>query len=152
VRSLRPHILPSHRKAYAALLKRGLDQYPHGRPIACFDLADQSIDAVGGRYYFSFIRDVIDAGFFPVFVAWRGTVSSFGSSRFKSLLLPEALGFVRSADEIPHPFIWITDARKCGQNRPRQLRSPHVLESRRASLSLFRSSQKSRIGKVIPWG
>jgi hypothetical protein len=111
VRSLRPHILPSHRKAYAALLKRGLDQYPHGRPIACFDLADQSIDAVGGRYYFSFIRDVIDAGFFPVFVAWRGTVSSFGSSRFKSLLLPEALGFVRSADEIPHPFIWITDRR-----------------------------------------
>ena len=108
-RKLRPHLIPSHRLAYRKLLARGLSERDHSKQIVCFDFADQAIDAVGGRYYFSLVRDVIDAGYFPVFIARRITLSSFGTSPMKSLLLHERLGVIRSLDELREPYFLITD-------------------------------------------
>jgi hypothetical protein len=109
VRKLRPHLRPSYRNAYAALLARKLGERKPGEPIVCCDFADGAIDAVGGRYYFSLVLDLIDAGYFPVFTARRLTVSTFGTSRVKSLLLDKRLGMVRSADDLSEPFLLITD-------------------------------------------
>lgn len=108
-RKLRPYFAKSYRLAYRQMLARGLKEWQPGEPIVCFDLANQAIDAVGARYNFSLIRDVIDAGYFPVFVAHRGTLSSFGTSGIKSLLLTERLGVIKSLRELKEPFRLITD-------------------------------------------
>jgi hypothetical protein len=110
VRRLRPHFKPAYRKAYAALMARGLSQRKPGEPIVCCDFSQQAIDAVGGRYYFSLVLDLIDAGYFPVFVGHRVTLSTFGTSRVKQLLLDRRLGTVKSLDEIKEPFLLITDS------------------------------------------
>ena len=109
VRKLRPHLRPSYRKAYASLLGRKLSQRKPGEPIVCCDFADGAIDAVGGRYYFSLVLDLIDAGYFPVFTARRLTVSTFGTSKVKSLLLEKRLGAIGSVDGLDEPFLLITD-------------------------------------------
>jgi hypothetical protein len=108
-RVIRPFLLPSYRRAFAALLARGLSERRDGEPIVCCDFSDPAIDGVGGRYYFSLVRDLIDAGYFPVFTARRGTLSTFGTSPLKSLLLPERLGVIRSLDELKEPYFLITD-------------------------------------------
>lgn len=109
VRKLRPHVLPSYRRAFSALLARGMNEHREGEVVVCCDFANQAIDHVGGRYYFGLVRDLIDAGYFPVFTARRGTLSTFGVSSLKSLLLAERLGVVRSFSEIRKPFYLITD-------------------------------------------
>lgn len=109
LRRTRPHLLPAYRRAYAGLVARELRQRRPGEPIVCCDFENPAIDAVGGRYYFSLVRDLIDAGYFPVFTARRATLSTFGTSRMKSLLLHERLGVVRSPDELKEPYDLITD-------------------------------------------
>ncbi len=109
VRKARPYFNPAYRRAYNTLLARGMGERNDGEPIVCCDFANPAIDAVGGRYYFSLVRDLIDAGYFPVFTARRGTLSTFGTSRMKSLLLSERLGVVRSLDELTEPYFLITD-------------------------------------------
>lgn len=91
------------------MLARGLGERRDGERIACCDFSNPAIDAVGGRYYFSLVRDLIDAGYFPVFTARRATLASFGTSRMKSLLWHERLGVIRSLDELKEPFALITD-------------------------------------------
>jgi glycosyltransferase involved in cell wall biosynthesis len=109
VRKLRPHLGPAYRRAFSELVRRGLHERHEGERIVCCDFSDPSIDAVGGRYYFSLVRDLIDGGFFPVFTASRATLSTFGTSRMKSLLLKERLGVIRSLDELNEPYDLITD-------------------------------------------
>lgn len=109
VRKIRPHLWPSYRKAYAALLGRRLTQRLPGEPIVVCDFADGAIDAVGGRYYFSLVLDLIDAGYFPVFTERRLTLSTFGTSRVKSLLLDKRLGTIASPDDLTEPYRLITD-------------------------------------------
>jgi glycosyltransferase involved in cell wall biosynthesis len=109
VRKLRPWLVPSYRRAFAGLLARGLAERREGERIVCCDFSNPAIDAVGGRYYFSLVRDLIDAGYFPVFTASRATLSTFGTSRMKSLLLGERLGVVASLDEFREPYFLITD-------------------------------------------
>ena len=108
-RKARPFVLPSYRRAFSALLARGMSEHREGEVVVCCDFANQAIDHVGGRYYFGLVRDLIDAGYFPVFTARRGTLSTFGLSPLKSLLLTERFGVVRSFSEIPKPFYLITD-------------------------------------------
>ncbi len=108
-RKVRPYLNPAHRRAFSSLLARGLTERRAGEPIVCCDFGNPAIDAVGGRYYFSLVRDLIDAGYFPVFTARRGTLSTFGTSRMKSLLLSERLGVIRSLDELKQPYFLITD-------------------------------------------
>lgn len=109
VRRMRPWLMPEYRRAYDALAARGLKERREGEPVVCCDFENPAIDAVGGRYYFSLVRDLIDAGFFPVFTARRATLSTFGTSRMKSLLLSERLGVIRSSDELKEPYDLITD-------------------------------------------
>jgi hypothetical protein len=108
-RKARPWIMPSYRRAFSSLVARGLGERLGGEPVVCCDFRNPAIDAVGGRYYFSLVRDLIDAGFFPVFTARRATLSTFGTSRMKSLLLRERLGVVHSMDELKEPYVLITD-------------------------------------------
>lgn len=109
VRRMRPWLMPEYRRAFAALVARGLKERREGEPVVCCDFANPAIDAVGGRYYFSLVRDLIDAGCFPVFTAHRATLSTFGTSRMKSLLLKERLGVIKSLDELKEPYDLITD-------------------------------------------
>lgn len=109
VRKLRPWLKPEYRRAFSSLLARGLSERRQNEPIVCCDFTNPAIDSVGGRYYFSLVRDLIDAGFFPVFTARRPTLSTFGTTRMKSLLLTERLGVVRSLDELTEPYFLITD-------------------------------------------
>jgi hypothetical protein len=109
VRHLRPHLNPHYRKAYSSLLARGMGEQLNGETIVCCDFSNPAIDSVGGRYYFSIVRDLIDAGYFPVFTARRATLSTFGTSAMKSPLLTERLGVVRSLDELTQPYFLITD-------------------------------------------
>lgn len=110
VRGIRPYVAPSYRRAYRELLARGLDQRRAGEPMVCCDFTDPAINGVGGRYYFSLVRDLIDAGYFPVFTARRGTLSSLGTSRMKSPLLAERLGAIPSPDDLREPYFLITDS------------------------------------------
>ncbi len=109
VRKVRPWFNPAYRHAFAALVSRGMSERREGEKIVCCDFSDHAIDSVGGRYCFSLVRDIIDAGYFPVFTARRGTLSTFGTSRVKRLLLSERLGVVRSPDELQEPYFLITD-------------------------------------------
>ena len=109
VRKARPYFNPAYRHAFAALVSRGMSERREGEPIVCCDFSNPAIDAVGGRYYFSLVRDLIDAGYFPVFTARRGTLSTFGTSRMKSVLLAERLGVIASADDLKEAFFLITD-------------------------------------------
>ncbi len=108
-RKLRPYLSAKYRRAYAAMVSRGMSQHRPGEKIVCCDFSNQAIDSVGGRYCFSLVRDLIDAGYFPVFTARRQTLSTFGTSRMKSLLLKERLGVIRSLDELREPYFLITD-------------------------------------------
>ena len=108
-RRMRPHFSPSHRRAYGRMLGRGLSDHREGEPIVVCDLANAAIDAVGGRYYSGMVRDFIDAGFFPVFVAHLTTVSSFVMKGKKSFLLENRFGVVRSLKELHKPYFLITD-------------------------------------------
>ena len=109
LRRIRPHFLPSHRRAYGRMLDRGLSEHIEGEPIVVCDLANSAIDAVGGRYYSSMVRDLIDAGFFPVFVAHLPTVSSFITKVKKSFLLENRFGVIRSLKELQKPYFLVTD-------------------------------------------
>ena len=109
VRRLRPWLWPSYRRAFRSLAGRGLQEHHDGEPVVCCDFTRQAIDAVGGRYYFSLVRDLIDAGYFPAFTARRSTLATFGTSQMKSLLLKERLGVIRSLDELKQPYFLITD-------------------------------------------
>lgn len=91
------------------MVKRGLSERRRQEPIVCCDFSDPAIDSDGGRYYFSLVRDLIDAGFFPVFSARRATLSSFGTSRMKLLLLKERLGVIESLERLQEPYFLITD-------------------------------------------
>jgi hypothetical protein len=91
------------------MLGRGLLEYREGEPIVVCDLANAAIDAVGGRYYSGMVRDFIEAGFFPVFVAHLGTVSSFVMKGKKSFLLENRFGVIRSLKELQKPYFLITD-------------------------------------------
>lgn len=115
-RGLRPLLVPAYRRAFKALSARGLSEYRVGEQMVVCDLADLRIDSVGGRYYFSLVRDLIDAGYFPVFVAHRTTLSTFGTSRMKSLLLSERLGTVAAVDALPEGCFLITDREISGSN------------------------------------
>ncbi len=108
-RAIRPFALPSYRRAFKELAARGLSQHRPGEPIVCCDFADPRIDSVGGRYYFSFVRDLIDAGYFPVFTQHRNTLSTFGTSHMKSLLLKERMGTVPNLEVLREPYLLITD-------------------------------------------
>jgi len=109
IRRLRPHLKLRYRRAFAGMVARGLSQHRVGEPIVCCDIANPAIDSVGGRYYFSLVRDLIDAGYFPVFTAHRSTLSTFGTSTMKSSLLNERLGVIGSLQELKEPFFLITD-------------------------------------------
>jgi len=109
VRGIRPHLWPSYRRAFRSLVARGLRERHEGEPLVCCDFRSQAIDSVGGRYYFSLVRDLIDAGYFPVFTARRSTLATFGISQMKSLLLKERLGVIRSPDEFRQRYFLITD-------------------------------------------
>lgn len=111
VRGIRPFVMPTYRHAFNELAARGLSQWQPGERIVCCDFADPRIDSVGGRYYFSLVRDLIDGGYFPVFTQRRTTLSTFGISRMKSLLLSERLGTVRDLSELREPYFLITDQR-----------------------------------------
>jgi hypothetical protein len=108
-RRIRPHFTPSHRRAQGKMLERGLSEHRDGEPIVVCDLANAAIDAVGGRYYAGMVRDIIDAGFFPVFVAHLTTVSSFVTKGKKSLLLENRFGVIRSLKELQKPYFLVTD-------------------------------------------
>ena len=108
-RRVRPYLAPSYRRAFSGLVSRGMRERRDGEAIVCCDFSDPAIDAVGGRYYFGLIRDLIDAGYFPVLTARRATLSTFGTSRMKSALLDERLGVVESADDLNEAFFLITD-------------------------------------------
>jgi len=109
VRAIRPIVLPSYRRGFNQLLARRLGERRDGEPIVCCDFSKPSIDAVGGRYYFGLVRDLIDAGYFPVFTARRRTLSTFATSPLKALLLHERMGVIRSFSELEEPFFLITD-------------------------------------------
>jgi len=109
VRHLRPHLNPHYRRAFSSLLARGMGEQLNGETIVCCDFSNPAIDSVGGRYYFSIVRDLIDAGYFPVFTARRATLSTFGTSAMKSPLLKERLGVIQSLDELKQPYLLITD-------------------------------------------
>jgi hypothetical protein len=109
LRAMRPHFLPSHRQAFRQMLARGLADHHEGEPIVVCDLTNAEIDKVGGRYYSGMVRDIIDAGFFPVFVAHLTTVSSFITKGKKSFLLENRFGVIRSLKEIQGPYLLITD-------------------------------------------
>lgn len=109
-RRLRPYVNPAARRAYRELMARGMSQRRPGEPVVCLDFSNPAIDAVGGRYYFSLILDLIDAGYFPVLRGRRNTVSTFGTSRVKSLLLERRLGAVTSTEEIGEPYVLISDS------------------------------------------
>jgi hypothetical protein len=108
-RKSRPYVLPRYRRAFSRLLARGMSQRREGEPMVCCDFSSQAIDAVGGRYYFGLVRDLIAAGFFPVFTTRRATLSTFGGHSLKSLLLGERFGVVRSIKDMNEPFYLITD-------------------------------------------
>jgi hypothetical protein len=108
-RKSRPYVRPSYRRAFSKLLARGMSERREGEPMVCCDFSNQAIDIVGGRYYFGLVRDLIAAGFFPVFTARRATLSTFGCHSLKSLLLGERFGVVRSIEDIAEPFYLITD-------------------------------------------
>ena len=108
-RGMRPHFSPSHRRALSQLLERGLASHHEGEPIVVCDLANTEVDKVGGRYYSGMVRDIIDAGLFPVFVAHLTTVSSFVTKGKKSFLLGNRFGVIRSLKEIQKPYFLITD-------------------------------------------
>jgi hypothetical protein len=108
-RRIRTHASPVHRRTFRELLARGMKEFRPGEKIVCCDFSNPAIDGVGGRYYFHLVRDILDAGFFPVFTARRGTLSTFGSSGIKSMLLKERLGVVRSLEELTEPYFLITD-------------------------------------------
>lgn len=108
-RRLRPHWSPAHRRAFDQMVARGMKEHREGEPIVVCDFSNPAVDAVGGRYYASMVRDLIEAGYFPVFTARRATVSSFVVSRKKSLVLSERLGVIRSLDELKQPYFLITD-------------------------------------------
>jgi hypothetical protein len=108
-RYARTLLSPRYRRSYAGMAARGMDARRAAEPVVCFDFSSQQIDAVGGRYYYSLVRDFIDAGYFPVLVGRRPTVSTFGTSRMKSQLLGERMGFVRSAGELGEGFVWVGD-------------------------------------------
>jgi hypothetical protein len=108
-RWLRPHFLPSHHRAHGSMIERGLSELIEGEPIVVCDLANAAIDTEGGRYYSSIVRDLIDAGFFPVFVARLATVSSFVTKAKKSYLLDNRFGVIRSLKELQRPYYLITD-------------------------------------------
>jgi hypothetical protein len=109
VRRVRPYLLPAYRAAYRAMVVRGLTERREGERIVCCDFSNPAMDAVGGRYSFGLVRDLIDAGYFPVFSVHRNTLSTFGTSALKSLLLHERLGVIRSLDDLDEPFYLITD-------------------------------------------
>ena len=90
-------------------MARGLRERYDGERLVCCDFRNQAIDSVGGRYYFSLVRDLIDAGYFPVFTERRATLASFGTSQMKSLLLKERLGVIRSPEEFRQRYFLITD-------------------------------------------
>ncbi len=108
-RKVRLYLSPANRRAFRDLRARGLNERLPNEPMVCFDFSNSAIDAVGGRYYFSLVRDLIDAGYFPVFTAQRATLSTFGTSAMKSPLLKERLGVVQSLDELKQPYLLITD-------------------------------------------
>jgi hypothetical protein len=108
-RKTRSYVRPSYRKAFSALLGRGMSERREGESIVCCDFRSQLIDDDGGRYYFGLVRDLIAAGFFPVFTARRATLSNFEARAFKALLLGERFGVVRSIDDIAEPFYLISD-------------------------------------------
>jgi hypothetical protein len=108
-RRIRPFIAPSYRRAFSGIVARGMHERRRGEPIVCCDFSNPAIDAVGGRYYYGLVRDLIDAGYFPVFTARRSTLSTFGTSRMKSVLLAERLGVVSSPDDLDETFFLITD-------------------------------------------
>lgn len=108
-RRIRPYFSPSHHRAYRRMLGRGLAEHRAGEPIVVCDLADAAVDAVGGRYYSGMVRDFIDAGYFPVFVAHLTTVASFVMKGKKSFLLENRFGVIRSLDEMKEPYVLVTD-------------------------------------------
>lgn len=123
IRRLRPYLKPAYRKAHRQMMARGLGQRHGNEPLVVCDFTNPAIDAVGGRYYFSLVLDLIDAGYFPVFTDHRATVSTFGTSRIKSLLLDRRLGTVASLEEIGEPFLLITDS---GATSPQAVRTVRV--------------------------
>jgi hypothetical protein len=108
-RGLRPFVVPSYRHAFNELAALGMREHRPGEPVVCCDFADARIDSVGGRYYYSLVRDLIDAGYFPVFTEHRNTLSTFGTSRMKSLLLNQRLGTVPALEALKEPYFLITD-------------------------------------------
>lgn len=108
-REIRPYLSPAYRKAFRILLARGLHERLPNEPIVCFDFSESAINAVGGRYYYSLVRDVIDAGYFPVFTAKRVTLSSFATSRMNRFLAKERLGVVKSLADLKEEYLFITD-------------------------------------------
>lgn len=120
-RKSRPYVFPSYRRAFSRLLARGMSEHWEGEVVVCCDFSSQAIDAVGGRYYFGLVRDLIAAGFFPVFTARRATLSTFGSHSLKSLLLGERFGVVRSIKDMNEPFYLITDDAAAASERAEKI-------------------------------
>lgn len=112
VRKLRPYLRPAYRRAFSQLVARELDQRHPREPIVCCDFTNSAIDSVGGRYYFSLVRDLMDAGYHVVFTARRMTLSTFGIYWMKKLLLTERFGVIRSFDELKEPYLLITDSKE----------------------------------------
>lgn len=110
-RRIRPYFSPVHRRAYAELISRGLkDLRDDDRLVVC-DFTNPAIDAVGARYYASMVRDFIDAGYYPVIIAHRPTLSSFITSRNKATVLKDRMGVARLLDDLKKPYLYLTDRR-----------------------------------------
>lgn len=109
---IRPRLYPKHRRAFDRMLAHGMKDHRDGDQVVVCDFSSMAIDAVGGRYYAGMVRDFIAAGYFPVFVAHRTTVSSFVTKGKKSMLLEKRHGVIRSLDELREPYFLITDSSK----------------------------------------
>lgn len=109
---LRPHLYPSHRRAFKRMLSYGMSSHRDDDRIVVCDFSNIAVDSVGGRYYAGMVRDLIEAGYYPVFVAHRATVSSFVTKGKKSMLLEKRFGVISSLDELRKPYFLITDGSK----------------------------------------
>jgi hypothetical protein len=109
---LRLHLHPAHRRAFRRMLSYGMKNHRDDDNVVACDFSNIAVDAVGGRYYAGMVRDFIEAGYYPVFVAHRATVSSFVTKGKKSMLLEKRFGVIRSLDELRKPYFLITDGSK----------------------------------------
>ena len=112
IQSIRSFFAPSHYLSYLRSRQQRVSSSNYPGPVACYDFSSTSIDLDSGRYLFHMVCDFLQTGYRPVYRDRFRFLATLQRKLYKKRLLDFPFATYHNLDEVPRPYVLLTDSWK----------------------------------------